>query len=89
MIKAVDIVLAMADDKTKIIAGHGPLGNKAQLARYRKMLWTAYDRLRKLKAQGKSAKEAAAAKPLADLEATWGKGLFSGDRWIEIIYSGV
>jgi glyoxylase-like metal-dependent hydrolase (beta-lactamase superfamily II) len=89
MIKAVDIVLAMADDKTKIIAGHGPLGNKTQLARYREMLWTAYDRLRKLKAQGKSAKEAAAAKPLADLEATWGKGLFSGDRWIEIIYSGV
>jgi hypothetical protein len=47
------------------------------------------NRLRKLKAQGKSAKEAAVAKPLADLEATWGKGLFSGDRWIEIIYSGV
>lgn len=89
VIKAVDTVLAMADDKTKIIAGHGPLGTKAQLTRYRKMLWTAYDRLRKLKAQGKSAKEAAAAKPLADLEATWGNGLFNGDRWIEIIYSGV
>ena len=74
---------------TKIIAGHGPLGNKAGLATYRQMLETAYDRLRKLKAQGKSAKEAAAAKPLADLEATWGNGIFKGDRWIEIIYSGV
>lgn len=89
LIEAVDTVLATADDKTKIIAGHGPLGDKAQLSRYREMLWTAYDRLRKLKAQGKSAKEAAAAKPLADLEETWGKGLFNGDRWIEIIYSGV
>jgi len=89
MIKGVDRVLALADGDTKIIAGHGPLGNKAGLAKYRQMLETAYDRLRKLKAQGKSAKEAAAAKPLADLEATWGNGIFKGDRWIEIIYSGV
>ena len=89
MIKAVDSVLTLADDNTKIIAGHGPLGNKAQLENYRRMLETAYERLRKLKAEGKTAQEAAAAKPLADLEATWGGGLFKGDRWIEIIYSGV
>jgi len=89
MIKAVDKVLALADDNTKIIAGHGPLGDKAQLARYRQMLGIAYERLRKLKAEGKTAQEAAAAKPLADLEATWGDGLFKSDRWIEIIYSGV
>ncbi len=88
-IKAVDTVLALADDNTKIIPGHGPLGNKAQLASYREMLGIAYERLRKLKAEGKTAKEAAAAKPLDDLEATWGGGLFKGDRWIEIIYSGV
>ena len=89
MIKAVDIVLALADDNTRIIAGHGPLGDKAQLARYRQMLRIAYERLRKLKAEGKTAQEAAAARPLTDLEATWGDGIFKGDRWIEIIYSGV
>ncbi len=89
MIQAVDKVLSLADSKTKIIAGHGPVGNKADLSRYRQMLQTAYKRLSKLKAGGMSAKEAAAAKPLADLEPKWGKGLFTGDRWIEIIYSGV
>jgi len=89
MIKGVDRVLALADGNTKIIAGHGPLGDKEGLSRYRQMLKTAYDRLRQLKAEGKSAKEAAAANPLADLEATWGSGIFKGDRWIEIIYSGV
>ena len=89
MIKGVDRVLALADDNTKIIAGHGPLGDKAQLARYRQMLGIAYERLGKLKAEGKTAQEAAAAKPLDDLEATWGDGLFKSDRWIEIIYSGV
>jgi glyoxylase-like metal-dependent hydrolase (beta-lactamase superfamily II) len=89
MIKAVDRVLSLADDNTKIIAGHGPLGNKEQLASYRLMLWTAYERLIKLKAAGKTAQEAVVAKPLADLEETWGGGLFTGDRWIELIYSGV
>ena len=89
MIKAVDTVLSLADGTTKIIPGHGPLGDKEQLTGYRQMLWTAYERLIKLKAEGKTATEAAAAKPLADLEATWGHGLFNGDRWIGLIYSGV
>lgn len=89
MINAVDRVLALVDDNTKIIAGHGPLGDKAELGGYREMLAIAYERLSKLKAQGKSAQEAAAARPLADLETTWGDGIFKGDRWIEIIYPGV
>lgn len=89
MITAVDEVLSLTDDNTKIIAGHGPLGDKAQLAAYREMLGIAFERLSKLKAAGKTAKEAAAAEPLADLEATWGKGLFTSERWIELIYSGV
>jgi len=88
-IKAVDKILSLADDNTKIIAGHGPLGDKAQLAGYRQMLSKAYERLRKLKAEGKTIQEAVAAKPLADLEKTWGDGIFNSDRWIEIIYSGV
>jgi len=89
MIAAVDKVLLLADDKTKIIPGHGPLADKTQLISYRQMLVTVYERLRKLKADGKTASEAAADDPLEDLEETWGDGMFEGDRWIEIIYPGV
>jgi len=89
MIKGVEKVLRVADDQTKIISGHGPLGDKQQLASYRKMLGIAYERLRILKAKGKTAEEAAATKPLADLETTWGNGLFKSDQWIKLIYSGV
>ncbi len=89
MIDAVDQVLALADEKTKIIPGHGPLADKAQLETYRQMLATAYQRLNRLKAEGKTAQEAIEARPLADLEATWGDGIFTGGRWIEIIYSGI
>ncbi len=89
MINAADRILSIIDANTKIIPGHGPIGDKAQLQNYRQMLEIAYERLRKLKADGKTAEEAITTKPLADLEATWGKGMFTGDRWIELIYSGV
>ncbi len=88
-IQGVDTILSLVDADTKIIPGHGPLADKAQLENYREMLMSAYDRLRKLKAEGKTSEEAAATKPLADMEATWGGGIFTGDRWIELIYSGV
>jgi cyclase len=89
MIEAVDRVLLLADDSTKIIPGHGPLAEKEQLLSFRQMLETVYERLRKLKAEGKTSQEAAAAKPLADLDEIWGDGMFTSDRWIELIYSGV
>ncbi len=88
-IQGVDEILSLADGSTKIIPGHGPLADRAQLESYREMLRIAYGRLRKLKADGKTALEAAASKPLADLEEIWGDGVFTGDRWIELIYSGV
>ncbi len=89
MIEATDILLALSDSNTKIIAGHGPLGDKAQLASYRLMLATAYERLKALKEDGKTVEEAVAANPLADFEATWGDGLFKGERWIELVYPGI
>lgn len=53
------------------------------------MLVTARDRVSKLKAAGQSAQEAAAAKPLADLESTWGKGFFNGDVFVQIVYGAL
>ncbi|OEU75800.1 MAG: MBL fold metallo-hydrolase, partial [Desulfuromonadales bacterium C00003107] len=67
MIQATERILALADKQTKIIPGHGPLADKAQLTRYRHMLGVAYERLRELRVAGKTVDEAVAAKPLADL----------------------
>ncbi len=89
MIEAVETILALTDDATKIIPGHGPLADKTQLESYGKMLATALQRLTKLKADGKTVAEAVAAQPLADLEEIWGDGIFKGERWIVLIYSGI
>jgi cyclase len=89
MIRAADAILAVADGETKIIPGHGALGDREQLQSYRDMLRTAYERLSGLKAKGLSAEEAVGENPLADLEERWGKGLFPGEKWISLIYGGL
>jgi len=86
MIAAGDKILPLAGNNTKIVPGHGPLGNKADLTKFRDMLVTARDRVQKLKSAGKTAQEAAATKPLADLDAIWGKGMLSSDLFIQVIY---
>jgi cyclase len=86
MIAGATKLLAVADNNTKIVPGHGPLGNKADLMKYRDMLTTVRERLQKLKSSGKSVQEAVAAKPLDDLDPVWGKGLFNSDTFIQIAY---
>ena len=89
MIVAADKVLPLADNNTKIVPGHGPLGNKAGLTKYRDMLVVARDRVQKLKTAGKSADEIAASKPLADLDPVWGHGMLSSDMFVQMIYSAL
>jgi cyclase len=85
-IDACDEILSLADNDTKIVAGHGPLGNKADLTKFRDMLVTARDRVQKLKAAGKSAQEAAAEKPFADLDSNWGRGIINSDQFVQVVY---
>jgi glyoxylase-like metal-dependent hydrolase (beta-lactamase superfamily II) len=82
-------VLQLAGETTRIIPGHGPVGGRAELADYRRMLATVRERLVALRAQGFTLPQVIAARPLADLEATWGQGLFTGDRWLELIWNAV
>jgi cyclase len=87
MIAGATKMLAMVDNDTKIVPGHGPLGNKADLKMFRDMLVTARDRVRKLKSSGRSLEEAVAAKPLSDLDPVWGKGVLNGDAFVHVVYT--
>jgi len=86
MIAAADKILSLATNDTKIVAGHGPLGNRADLMKFQDMLVTSRDRIEKLKSAGKSAQEAVAAKPFADLDAAWGNGIINSEQWVQIVY---
>jgi cyclase len=86
MIAAADNILSLADNDTKIVAGHGPLGNKADLTQFRDMMVTSRDRVEKLKSARKSAQEAVAEKPFADLDPVWGNGIINSEQWVQIVY---
>jgi cyclase len=50
------------------------------------MLVTTRDRVQKLKSAGKSAQEAVAEKPFADLDSVWGKGIINSDQFVQVVY---
>jgi cyclase len=85
-IKVADQVLAQARPDTKIIPGHGALGDKAKLKEFRDMLATVRDRVKKAVAANKTVAEAKAAHLLADLDPVWGKGFINGDQFVEMLY---
>jgi glyoxylase-like metal-dependent hydrolase (beta-lactamase superfamily II) len=87
MIAGATLGIKLSDNATKIVPGHGGLADKAALTSYRDMLVTVRDRVQKLKASGRSVKEVVAAKPTADLDATWGKGFMPADAFVELVYS--
>ncbi len=89
MIAASEVVLKLADDKTRIMPGHGPLAGKAELQAYHDMLVRAEKSIRKLVEAGKTEDQVVAAKPTAALDANWGKGFLPPDMWVRIVYSGM
>lgn len=89
VIAAADRVLALADDNTKIIPGHGPLSNKAELKVYREMLATVTGRIKALLQQGKKLDDILAARPTADFDERWGKGFLAPPKFVEMLVSGL
>lgn len=87
-ISAAQKSLAIAGDKTKVIPGHGPLGDKADLKSYIDMLSTVRDKVSALKKAGASEQEVVAKKPTADLDANWLHG-GSPDMFVGIVYRTV
>jgi glyoxylase-like metal-dependent hydrolase (beta-lactamase superfamily II) len=86
LIRGHEKVLAMIDDSTKVIRGHGPLGNKAELAAYRDMLVVVRDRVAKLVKAGKSQEEVVAARPTKEFEEKYGGASFNAEQWLGRAY---
>jgi len=85
IIDSANYVLKIVDDKTKIIPGHGPLGDKKALLEYRDMLVTLKTRMQKLMDDGKSMDQIIAAKPTADFDEKWGKGFLKPEVFVKIL----
>ena len=89
IINTAETVLALSNDKTKIIPGHGPLSTKADLARFHAMLLTVRERVTAAKAAGKTAEEWVASKPLAEFDAEWGQSFIKTDMFAQIVFGAI
>lgn len=86
MIAASDRILAQVNGDTKIIPGHGPLGKRDDLVRFREMLIGVRDKMKPLVDAGKTVEEVIAAKPTAEFDALWGGGFLSNDAFVKVVY---
>jgi len=87
VIAAADRALAMSDDNTKIIPGHGPLSNKRELKAYRDMLAAVYPKVERMVKAKKTLAQVIAAKPTKDYDAAWGNGFLKPEQFVEIVYA--
>ena len=88
-ITAADAILAVSDDKTRIIPGHGAVGGRAELKAWRDMLEAVRQRVQKLVKQGKTLEQTIAAKPTADLDAKVSPNFISPDGIVETAYKSL
>lgn len=86
VIGAVDRVLALTDDGTRVIPGHGALAGRAELQAYRDMLVEARRLVRAAMEGGGTLEAVRAARPLAPLEGRWGRGFINADSFTETLY---
>ncbi|SDJ91883.1 MBL fold metallo-hydrolase [Microbulbifer yueqingensis] len=89
MVAAMDRVLALADDRTKIIPGHGALSNRAELKQQRDLLVELRDRIQVLVDKGLSREEVIAAKPTREYDAEYGQFFMKPDVWTGIVYDSL
>jgi glyoxylase-like metal-dependent hydrolase (beta-lactamase superfamily II) len=88
-IQAAEANLAAFTDKTIIIPGHGPVGDRAGVAEFRDMLVAIRGNVAALKKQGRSLDETIAAKPTAAFDAKWGQFLTTPAAFTGLVYAGV
>ena len=77
-IAAADTLLALINDQTRLIPGHGPVTGKADVKAFRDMLVTLSERVAAMKKNGMSLDDVIAAAPTADLDDRWNTW---GDDW--------
>lgn len=85
VIAAMDRVLALATDTTRIIPGHGPLASKTDLKAQRDMLAVVTQRIKDLRKAGRSDAQIIAAKPAADYDAAYGQGFIKPEPFIVML----
>jgi len=88
MIKAIDEMLRYVNDQTKIIPGHGPLGDKAALIRFQDMLKTTHSLVLAAKKNGQGPDQLIQSAAFKAVDEKWGGGFLKAPVWLKIAFAG-
>ena len=86
VIAAVDRMLELANDETRIIPGHGKVTDRKGLVEYRDMLAVTQERMRERVKAGRTLDEVLAEKPYADYDDRLAWQFITVERYIRILY---
>jgi cyclase len=87
MIAGADRALAMINARTRVVPGHGALSDHAGLLKYRRVIGTIRDSVRRQKRAGKTLAQVQAAKPGAAFDAEWGTTMMPPDDFVALVYN--
>jgi len=82
-------VLALTNDETQIIPGHGPLAKRKDLEAFLSMLRATRAAIAAELEAGKSVDETVAAAPTANWDDEWGGGFVTPDRFTRFVYESL
>ena len=89
LIAAADLALSMADDSTRIIPGHGPLGMTEDLKNYRDYLVEASTNVQELIDQDMGLEQIIAARPTRQWDEELGKTWITPAQFVTFIYNSL
>lgn len=89
MLNGLNGILALADDNTQIIAGHGRVAKKAELAEHINMLTTIKTRVAELKKSGKILDEIQSTHPAKEWEASHNWNFINHEKLVEAVYQSL
>lgn len=89
VIAATDRVLAISNDQTRIIPGHGPVASKTDLAAYRTYLADVVGKVQVAIKAGKTLAQVQAMKPSAAYDAKYGGAFIKPDAFVAAIYASL
>jgi glyoxylase-like metal-dependent hydrolase (beta-lactamase superfamily II) len=88
VLRAIDAMLPVIDDNTKLIPGHGALSTKKELLIYRKMVATVIAKIEPMVKSGKTLQQVIDAKPTREFDEDWGK-FRKPEAFVEMVYIGL
>jgi len=89
IIDAVDSILPLLNEDTKIIPGHGPLATLDDLKQYRSMLMLVTARMQALIDEGKTREQVITLRPTTNFDAEWAWSFLPAERWTGLIYNSL